>query len=157
MPTFKIGGIDAITQSNDDIPIIPNSVLNNSYTALDTTASQGPTSNLDNTALPLFGCRAWVRFHGTTVTSVGSESHCLINGSGNISKVVRSGDGQYKAYFQTPMPDSNYAAVVTRAPGGGAGGKIFAYLFYAEYVHILSYNQNGNYQNIDYVSCIIIR
>ena len=135
-----------------------NTVLNDSLTALDTTASQGPGSNADNTALPLFGCRAWVRFHGTTITSVGSESHCLIFGSGNISKVVRSGDGRYKAYFQTPMPDTNYAAVVTREAMGASGGKIYAYPpFETNYVQILGYDQNGAYQNVGHISFIIMR
>ena len=112
MPTFKIGGIDAITQSNDDVPVIPNSVLNNSYTALDTTASQGPGSNADNTALPLFGCRAFVNFDGTSTTNVtvngNTEAHCAIRASGNVSKVVRTGQGDYTVFFTTAMPDTNY-------------------------------------------------
>tara|TARA_B100000424_G_C22870284_1_gene463453 strand:- start:587 stop:1060 length:474 start_codon:yes stop_codon:yes gene_type:complete len=157
MGNLVLNGQTVLTQTGTNTPEIANPVLNKSFTALDTSASQGPGSNADNTALPLFGCRAWVRFHGTTVTSVGSENHCLINGSGNVSKAVRSSTGQYKVYFQTPMPDANYAAFVTREPGGGAGGKIFAYLFYAEYVHILAYNQNGAYENVGKINCLIMR
>ena len=113
MPTFKIGGVDAITQSNDDIPVIPNPVLNNSVTALDTTASQGPGSNLDNTALPLFGCRAFVNFDGTSFTDVGGVNHCTIRASGNVSKVTRTSAGMYTIHFATAMPDANYAATVS--------------------------------------------
>ena len=117
MPTFKIGGVDAITQSNDDVPVIPNPVLNNSITALDTTASQGPGLNADNTALPLFGCRAFVNFDGTSYTSVTengvTENRCAIRSSGNVSKVMRSSTGIYVIHFITAMPDSNYACVAT--------------------------------------------
>ena len=141
---------DSVTATITNLP--------SSLTALDTSASNGATSNADNTALPLFGCRAWVRFHGTTVTSVNSENHCLIFGSGNISKVVRSGDGRYEVYFQTPMPDTNYAAVVTREAMGAAGGKIYAYPpFETAYVQVLGYDQNGAYQNVGHISCIIMR
>ena len=122
MPTFKIGGVDAITHSTDDIPVIPNTVLNNSLTrtvlnnsltALDTSASRGPTSNLDNTALPLFGCRAFVNFNGTSFTDVGGVNHCTIRASGNVSKVVRTGTGTYTIHFATAMPDANYAASIS--------------------------------------------
>ena len=113
MPTFKIGGVDAITQSNDDIPVIPNTVLNNSVTALDTTASNGATANADNTALPLFGCRAFVNFNGTSFTDVGGVNHCTIRASGNVSKVVRTGTGTYTITFTIAMPDANYAASIS--------------------------------------------
>ena len=120
MPTFKIGGVDAITQSNDDIPVIPNPVLNNSVTALDTTASNGATSNADNTTLPLFSCRAFVNFNGSTnIQTVGGAEHCQIRSSGNISKVVRIADpGKYEIFFSTPMPDGNYCVTVGAQNGG---------------------------------------
>ena len=124
MPTFKIGGVDAITQSNDDIPVIPNSVLNNSVTALDTTASNGATSNADNTALPLFGCRAFVNFDGTSATNVtvdgATEAHCTIRASGNVSKVVKSDVGNYVIHFTTAMPDTNYCTNLTIGNYGSA-------------------------------------
>ena len=107
MPTFKIGGVDAITQSNDDIPVIPNSVLNNSITALDTTASNGPGSNADNTTLPLFGCRAFVNF-SSDINVIGGENRCQIKSSGNINKIVRANTGNFLIYFVTPMPDVHY-------------------------------------------------
>ena len=129
MPTFKIGGVDAITQSNDDIPVIPNPVLNNSVTALDTTASQGPGSNADNTALPLFGCRAFVNFNGTIYTSVSGENHCAIRASGNVSKVVRTGQGTYTITFTIAMPDANYAITQIYKPDNTASGANARMLF----------------------------
>ena len=129
MPTFKIGGVDAITQSNDDIPVIPNPVLNNSVTALDTTASNGATANADNTALPLFGCRAFVNFNGTSYISVGGENHCAIRSSGNVSKVVRTGQGTYTITFTIAMPDANYAITQIYKPDNTASGANARMLF----------------------------
>ena len=129
MPTFKIGGVDAITQSNDDIPVIPNPVLNNSVTALDTTASNGATANADNTALPLFGCRAFVNFNGTSYISVGGENHCAIRSSGNVSKVVRTGQGTYTITFTIAMPDANYSITQIYKPDNTASGANARMLF----------------------------
>ena len=138
MPTFKIGGVDAITQSNDDIPVIPNTVLNNSLTrtvlnnsltALDTSASRGATLNADNTALPLFGCRAFVNFNGTSFTDVGGVNHCTIRASGNVSKVVRTGQGTYTITFTIAMPDANYAITQIYKPDNTASGANARMLF----------------------------
>ena len=100
------------TQTGTAVPTIPITVLTNSVTALDTTASNGATSNADNTALPLFGCRAFVNFDGTSYTNVtvnsATEAHCAIRASGNVSKVVRTAQGDYKIFFTTAMPDENY-------------------------------------------------
>tara|TARA_B100001093_G_scaffold150514_1_gene143274 strand:- start:8772 stop:9278 length:507 start_codon:yes stop_codon:yes gene_type:complete len=85
-----------------------NTVLNDSLTALDTTASNGATSNADNDTLPLFGCRAFVNFNGTSYVSISGENHCAIRSSGNVSKVVRTGTGDYNIFFTTAMPDGNY-------------------------------------------------
>ena len=137
MPTFKIGGIDAITQSNDDVPVIPATVLNNSITALDTTASNGATSNADNTALPLFGCRAFVNFDGTSVQSVGGAEHCQIRSSGNVSKVVRIGTGIFEIYFVNQMPDINYVMMGSGFYGSGAG----------TYMGIVGVYNNVNYSD----------
>ena len=91
--------------------------LSKSFTTLDTSASRGPTSNADNTALPLFGCRAFVRFNSVNTTTVGGEEHCTIASSGNISKVVRTSTGDYKIHFAVQMPDTNYAAVASTSYG----------------------------------------
>ena len=160
MPTFKIGGVDAITQSNDDIPVIPNPVLNNSVTALDTTASNGATSNADNTTLPLFSCRAFVNFNGSTnIQTVGGAEHCQIRSSGNISKVVRIADpGKYEIFFSTPMPDGNYCVTVGAQNGGSNNNACYILVntlattsFQVWAVHTASY------QNIPIVCLTIFR
>jgi hypothetical protein len=65
---------------------------------------------------PIYGCRAWVNFDGTTVTSVGGENLCTIRASGNVTKVVRNNTGDYTITFATAMPDANYATVASGSP-----------------------------------------
>ena len=65
---------------------------------------------------PIYGCRAWVNFDGTTVTNVGGEDRCTIRGSGNVTKVVRNNTGDYTITFSTAMPDANYATVASGSP-----------------------------------------
>jgi len=115
MATLSLGNQTIFTQSGSDAPVMDANVnlssanIKTSFNSLDTTASQGPTTDLTNTSLPIFACRAWVHFNGGEVTSVNSEDHCTIRASGNISKVVRNATGLFTIYFDTPMPDTNYA------------------------------------------------
>ena len=113
MGNLVLNSQTVLTQTGTNTPEIANPVLNKSLTSLDTSASNGATSNVDNTALPLFGCRAFVNFNGTSVQSVSGVNHCAIRASGNVSKVVKSGTGIYVIHFITAMPDSNYACVAT--------------------------------------------
>jgi hypothetical protein len=66
--------------------------------------SGGQTGNA-----PIYGCRAWVNFDGTTVNA---QNECTIRASGNITKVVRTGTGSYTVYMTVPMIDINYAVSV---------------------------------------------
>jgi hypothetical protein len=57
---------------------------------------------------PVYACRAWVNFDGTT-------SPGTIRASGNVSSVTRHAGGQYTINMTTAMPDTNFA--VTGMPG----------------------------------------
>lgn len=52
-----------------------------------------------------FACRAWVNFNGTGTPS--------IRASGNVSSITDLGVGNYRINFTTPMPDTNYATLLT--------------------------------------------
>lgn len=66
---------------------------------------------------PIYMCRAWVNFNGTTATP------STIRGSGNISSVTKVGTGNYTVNFATAMPDVNFQASGTsRGNGDGARG-----------------------------------
>jgi hypothetical protein len=60
---------------------------------------------------PIYACRAWVNFDGTTTTPT-------IRASGNVSSVTRLSTGYYRINFTTAMQDANYSAVGT---GGNDG------------------------------------
>jgi hypothetical protein len=55
---------------------------------------------------PVYACRAWVNFNGTTAPGT-------IRASGNVSSVTRNSTGIYTINFTTAMPDSNYSALAT--------------------------------------------
>lgn len=146
MATLQMGNKTLFTQTGSADPVMDSGVdltnadmsnanIKPSFSSLDTSASQGPTTDLTNTTLPIFACRAWVSFDGSTVTTVGSETHCTIRASGNISKVIRPGTGIFEIYFDTPMPDINYVMVGSGFHGSGAG----------TYMGIVGVYNNANY------------
>ena len=60
---------------------------------------------------PIYACRAWVNFNGGTVTNPASTTG--IYAHGNVSTILDHGSGDLTINFETPMPDANYAVVVT--------------------------------------------
>lgn len=54
---------------------------------------------------PVYACRAWVNFDGTTATP------STIRGSGNVSSVTKVGTGIYVVNITNAMPDANYVVV----------------------------------------------
>jgi hypothetical protein len=54
-------------------------------------------------AAPLYACRAWVNFDGTTTTPT-------IRASGNVSSVTKHGTGDYTVNLTTAMPDTNWSS-----------------------------------------------
>ena len=66
---------------------------------------------------PIYGCRAWVNFDGTTA------SPCTIRGSGNVTSVTKNGTGDYTINFTTAMTDANYASTINY---GNTGTSIVA-------------------------------
>ena len=65
---------------------------------------------------PIYGCRAWVNFDGTrdsTGASSTAATNRFIRASGNVTSVLRNGDGDYTITFTTAMPDTNYCVLGT--------------------------------------------
>lgn len=60
---------------------------------------------------PVFACRAWVNFNGNGTIA--------IRASGNVTSITDNGPGAYTVNFTTPLPDTNFSAVVSC--GGTAG------------------------------------
>lgn len=74
---------------------------------------RGKILNLFNVSggAPVYACRAWVNFNGTGTVSIRS--------SGNVSSITDNGAGDYTVNFAVPMPDANYAPVLTCGNAGG--------------------------------------
>jgi hypothetical protein len=68
---------------------------------------------------PLYMCRAWVNFNGTTTPPT-------IRASGNVSSVTRNGTGDYTVNFTTAMPDANYSVTLTRSNNNDSGSSSVA-------------------------------
>lgn len=86
-----------------------NNVLSTSPTLTTPVIDSATVATVSGTA-PLYMCRAWVVFTGSTGG---------ILGSGNVSSVTRSSAGQYVVNFTTAMPDTNYSTV--SSVGNSAG------------------------------------
>lgn len=80
---------------------------------------------------PIYACRAWVNFDGTT-------NPPTIRASGNVSSIIKNGTGDYTINFTTAMPDENYAISLahTDTIGGtwlpkvlGSGGGSLPYTY----------------------------
>jgi hypothetical protein len=65
---------------------------------------------------PVYACRAWVNFDGTTATP------STIRASGNVSSVTRNATGNYTVNFTTAMPDADYALSGSGSSATGRGG-----------------------------------
>jgi hypothetical protein len=71
---------------------------------------------------PVYGCRAWVNFDGTKDSSgavSAANTNRLIRSSGNVTSVLRNGNGDYTITFANAMTDANYS--VTFSNHGSTG------------------------------------
>jgi hypothetical protein len=70
---------------------------------------------------PIYACRAWVNFDGTT-------NPPTIRASGNVSSVIKNGTGDYTINFAISMPDANYTIHLTNvdAIGGTWTSKVLS-------------------------------
>lgn len=70
-------------------------------------ALEGYISRFDTPGdAPLYACRAWVNFNGTTTPPT-------IRASGNVSSIIRNGTGDYTVNFALDMPDTDYVTLCT--------------------------------------------
>jgi hypothetical protein len=65
---------------------------------------------------PVYACRAWVNFDGTTNTG----GFTTIRGSGNVSSVADNGTGDYTVNFTTAIADANYCPTFGGCWNGGS-------------------------------------
>jgi hypothetical protein len=81
---------------------------------------------------PVFACRSWVNFNGTT-------SPGTIRGSGNVSSVTRNSTGVYTVNFTTAMQDENYGVALAATNTGSRG-----------FARVVTANQTASSSRIDF-------
>jgi hypothetical protein len=119
------GDVADIVASTDGRPLRRNgSVLEFSQLTTSGIADSAITAtklsgNQTGTA-PIFGVRAWVVFNGTGATG----SSQFIDGSGNVTSVVKNGTGEYTITFTTPLPNADYACVGSTGDTFGANSSV---------------------------------
>lgn len=141
-----------------------NSSLKSSFDSPDTGTLNSTPTNIKDVDLPIFAVRAWANFNGlnANTTSINGEACCLVYGSGNINRIVRTATGHYRVYFETPMPDANYAVSGATNPQMYSGSyfgiiedaaEVFATTdFYIE----LRNTSNGN-QDVNRITFMVVR
>jgi hypothetical protein len=103
---------------------------------------------------PLYAARAWVNFNAGSGT-------VSINGSDNVSSVIRNSVGDYSINFTTNMPDGNYAvALSVRSPLGGTTRSVFinnSVSPTAAVLRILGYDGTSSLVDLDLISAVVFR
>ncbi len=98
-------------------------------------------------APPVYGCRAWCTFNGTT--------GALISGAG-VSGVVRNATGNYTVTLSVAMPDVLYAVIATAVQG--ATGYIATSLTHVVGSFVVAtFGQAGTAQDVTAIHIMIMR
>ena len=104
---IQLGGKTIFTQDGNNMPemhtnvVIPEATKKSTFDSPDTETLNSSSSNIKDVNLPIFAVRAWANFNGLNAdtASINGEACCLIYGSGNINRIVRTEVGHYRVYF----------------------------------------------------------
>jgi hypothetical protein len=137
----------------------------NSASSVTTTLSTVPYARLNDGgqtgSAPLFGARAWVSFDATRNAGGGTDAlntNRYIISNGNVSTVLKNGDGNYTITFSTAMPDTNYCTLATgRGSSSAAIGMIAetSSIYTTTQVRVRFTDTGGTARNVD-IGCVVI-
>jgi len=99
---------DGISGNKIDGGTISNSALATTVTMSANHPAVKTAINSSGSA-PIYACRAWVNFNGTSGTT---EDNKTIRAHGNVSSVYENTAGNYQINFVNSMPHENYAVAV---------------------------------------------
>ena len=105
--TLRVGGKVLATHDSGTDEISLDSATNTSNMSFDANHAGIKTALNASGDAPIYACRAWVHFDGTTNTA----GFCTILDSGNVSSISDNGtsDGDYTINFSMNMPHANYS------------------------------------------------
>lgn len=147
------GSTEILTESSGAVSL-KNTVIDSSVTMSANQSAVKTALNASGSA-PIYACRAWVNFDGTSGSGTGS-SDITIRGSGNVTSVTDNGTGEYTLNFTTSMPDINYAVCVS---GRGADDNRYTGIddvMTTSSVKVYGhYHADGSYQDMQ-IMCVSI-
>jgi hypothetical protein len=119
------GNVGDIVASTDGSPLRRNgSVLGFSQlttSGITDSAITAPKLSGNQTgSAPIYGVRAWVVFSGAG--AIGANQ--FIDGSGNVTNVIKNGTGEYTLTFTTPLPNADYVCVGSTGDTFGANSSV---------------------------------
>jgi hypothetical protein len=89
--------------------------------AIETGAITAPKlSGAQGGSAPIYGVRAWVVFSGAG--AIGANQ--FIDGSGNVTSVIKNGTGEYTLTFTTPLPNADYVCVGSTGDTFGSNSSV---------------------------------
>ena len=98
---------------------------------------------------PIYGCRAWCTFNGTTAGTNAPTS------GGNVSTVTRNSAGSYSINLTTAMSDALYSTQCTTSRSAGSWAYLGAST--SSVVNIVTYNSAGTPTDSDQINVAIFR
>jgi hypothetical protein len=153
---ISVAGTDQVVITN------AGNVTANTFTgALAGNASTATKLSTSTGTAPVYGARAWVSFSGTLDTTgavSATNTNRFINGSGNVTNVLRQATGQYVVSFATPMPDAGYAFSFSAHHLSGSTPSIAcsAFSYSPSFLGIFTYLSYANNTYVDLPSAICV-
>lgn len=145
----KIGWTGTRTKITIDATDMGNIVMDNDIKVANSSLVK-TALNATGTA-PIYACRAWTCFNGTSATITPLAG-------GNVQSIIDNGTGDYTVNFTTAMPDANYVVMGTadrEATSNGAFITIESMTISS--VRILSRAGNGGNIDSSFVSLGVLR
>jgi hypothetical protein len=115
----------SLVNSNLNLISTINSTANSTIATLSTVPYARLNQGNQTGAPPIYGCRAWVTFHGKRNSLGGSDVNNTdreILGAGNVTNVLKVDTGCYRIFFTIPMPTTGYCVNITGSNTGSGEG-----------------------------------
>jgi hypothetical protein len=104
--TFRIGGKVLATHNSETDEISLDSATNTSNMSFDANHAGIKTALNASGSAPIYACRAWINFVGTSVSNPASTDG--INQHGNIQSLFDNGTGDYTINFANDMSTADF-------------------------------------------------